>query len=26
MDHHEPDVVTRVAVSWPRVPKAYNQE
>jgi hypothetical protein len=26
VDHHEPDVVTRVAVSWPGVPKAYHQE
>jgi hypothetical protein len=26
VDHHEPDVVTRVAVFWPGVPKAYHQE
>jgi len=26
VEHHEPDVVTRVAVSWPRVPKPYNQK
>jgi hypothetical protein len=26
VDHHEPDVVTRVAVSWPGVPKAYQKE
>ena len=26
VDHHEPDVVTRVTVSWPGVPKANHQE
>lgn len=26
VDHHEPDVVTRVTVSWPGVPKAYHHE
>jgi hypothetical protein len=26
VDHHEPDVVTRVAVSWPGIPKAYDQK
>jgi hypothetical protein len=26
VDHHEPDVVTRIAVSWPGVPKAHRQE
>jgi hypothetical protein len=26
VDHHEPDVVTRVAVFWPGVPKACRQE
>lgn len=26
VNHHEPDVVTRIAVSWPGVPKTYNQK